>query len=131
MSLVRICKADGCYCKTSDKSGYCERHLWMERADQEKKRQGFFRGAPSSSLYNSSRWRKASKEYLKSNPVCAKCGQPATEVHHVIPHRGDESVFWAESNWQGLCHMCHVEETKREARGRNQKLDPRRRKLWY
>jgi hypothetical protein len=25
----------------------------------------------------------------------------ATDVDHIIPHRGDKKLFWNESNWQG------------------------------
>jgi len=30
--------------------------------------------------------------------------KPATDVDHVIPHRGNRSLFWDEENWQALCH---------------------------
>lgn len=33
--------------------------------------------------------------------------EPATVVDHVIPHEGDEVLFWDESNWQSLCKTCH------------------------
>jgi 5-methylcytosine-specific restriction protein A len=37
----------------------------------------------------------------------------ATEVDHVIPHRGDPLLFWAISNCVGLCHAHHAEKTAR------------------
>ena len=38
----------------------------------------------------------------------------ATDVDHVIPFRGDMSLFWDESNWQALCHRHHSMKTRRE-----------------
>ncbi|EXU58072.1 HNH endonuclease family protein [Acinetobacter baumannii 24845_10] len=31
----------------------------------------------------------------------------ATVVDHIIPHRGDQEIFWDEMNWQALCSKCH------------------------
>jgi len=36
---------------------------------------------------------------------------PATVVDHIIPHRGDERLFWDETNWQPLCKQCHDKKT--------------------
>lgn len=41
----------------------------------------------------------------------------ATVVDHIIPHRGNEELFWDEDNWQGLCKRCHDRKTWREKRG--------------
>ncbi len=37
--------------------------------------------------------------------------KPATDVDHVIPHRGNEQLFWDEENWQALYHECHSRKT--------------------
>lgn len=52
-------------------------------------------------------WQKARAAFLKAHPRCAMCGQPATVVDHVISHRGDQKLFWRQSNWQPLCTPCH------------------------
>ena len=39
---------------------------------------------------------------------------PATLVDHVIPHRGNEALFWDESNWQSMCDACHSRKTATE-----------------
>ncbi|MBM4072831.1 MAG: HNH endonuclease [Planctomycetes bacterium] len=57
-------------------------------------------------------WRKASKLFLLAHPLCADCesnGQvvAAQVVDHIIPHRGDQVLFWDEGNWQPLCKTCH------------------------
>ena len=31
----------------------------------------------------------------------------ATVVDHRIPHKGDEGLFWDESNWQSMCKPHH------------------------
>jgi len=28
-------------------------------------------------------------------------------VDHIVPHRGDQQLFWRRSNWQPLCHDHH------------------------
>ena len=50
-------------------------------------------------------------------PVMSQCylenrATPATLVDHVVPHRGDADLFWAElTNWQSLCASCHARKT--------------------
>lgn len=62
-------------------------------------------------LYNQ-QWRRARKVFLQEHPLCRlhrERGQivPATVVDHRIPHRGDPTLFWDRTNWQGLCKTCH------------------------
>jgi 5-methylcytosine-specific restriction endonuclease McrA len=61
-------------------------------------------------------WRKARAEYLLSNPSCRMCGNPASVVDHVIPHRGDKRLFWHRANWQPLCQPCHDSVKQRQER---------------
>lgn len=61
--------------------------------------------------YNS-RWQKARATYLRSNPLCVECDRQgrttsAVIVDHIIPHRGDQELFWDKTNWQALCKRCH------------------------
>lgn len=65
------------------------------------------------------RWRKAREGWLAQHPLCAECEKrdrirPATDVDHIIPHKGDMALFWDRSNWQSLCHACHSRKTARE-----------------
>ena len=74
--------------------------------------------SPSERGYDS-RWRKARKRFLAAHPLCVECMKEgryvkATDVDHVIPFRGDMSLFWDESNWQALCHRHHSMKTRRE-----------------
>lgn len=54
-----------------------------------------------------SRWEQARLDFLKRFPACRFCGEPATVVDHIKPHRGDMRLFWRRSNWQSLCTHCH------------------------
>lgn len=65
-------------------------------------------------------WDKQAKNYLRRNPLCRICNRvkitkQAKQVDHIIPHKGDASLFWDQDNWQGLCDRCHLRKTKREA----------------
>lgn len=68
------------------------------------------------------RWQKARKQYLAEHPLCVMCEHKgittaANTVDHIVPHRGDQRLFWDESNWQALCAPCHSgEKQKQEAR---------------
>lgn len=68
-----------------------------------------------------SRWDKYRKWFLSQpeNAVCKMpgCNQPATVVDHVVPHKGNQELFWLESNHQGLCKRCHDSKTAREDGG--------------
>lgn len=60
-----------------------------------------------------SRWQQARLSFLAANPLCVECKAAgviteATTVDHVIPHRGDQSLFWDVNNWQSLCTHHHA-----------------------
>jgi len=67
------------------------------------------------------RWRRARAAFLAEHPLCAACQAlgrvvPATVVDHVVPHRGDQRLFWDQSNWAPACKRCHDAKTAREGR---------------
>lgn len=71
------------------------------------------------SRYADPRWQHARRAFLREHPLCCDCGElgavvEATDVDHVVPHRGDPKLFWDRSNWQALCHECHSRKTARE-----------------
>jgi 5-methylcytosine-specific restriction protein A len=110
-----ICRRAGCGALL-DSPGYCPQHTNSQRraADAERK--------TSSERGYGYRWQKARHTYLKNNPLCVGCEKlgmvrAATEVDHIIPHRGDQALFWDTSNWQGLCKPCHSRKTAREDGG--------------
>jgi 5-methylcytosine-specific restriction endonuclease McrA len=43
----------------------------------------------------------------------------STIVDHVVPHEGDQGLFWDTDNWQALCKPCHDSwKQKQEAAGK-------------
>ncbi len=129
----RPCAHPGCMDWVT-KGSYCDRHYaeWQERrrqmrdearkkylADCDARRQNASRRG-----YNSA-WNKARRSYLIKHPICVECGKPATEVDHIIPHKGDYSLFWNAENWQSLRHECHSRKTYREVTQARTKPQPR------
>ena len=71
------------------------------------------------------KWRKQRNYFLQSNPLCIMCKHigmvtAATVVDHVIPHNGNEKLFWDINNWQPLCKKHH-DSDKRKIDNRNTK----------
>jgi 5-methylcytosine-specific restriction protein A len=82
------------------------------------------RGSARERGYNT-RWDKARKTYLMSHPLCVMCKRdgrvtPATVVDHIVPHKGDQQLFWDTANWQSLCAPHHNRDKQWEERGRFQ-----------
>jgi 5-methylcytosine-specific restriction protein A len=75
------------------------------------------RGSAASRGYGR-RWQAASSQFKADNPLCVEClkdgiVEAAFAVDHIIPHRGDQRLFWATSNWQSLCRTHHSRKTAR------------------
>lgn len=69
------------------------------------------------------RWQKCREAYLVRHPLCVFCEKAnrieiATVVDHIVPHKGDQKLFWDRSNWQGLCKACHDGDKKLIESGR-------------
>lgn len=99
------CGFPGCPALTDNK--YCDEHAKFYVNERASAAERGYDG----------RWRKARARFLKVNPLCVSCQLEnklvkATVVDHVIPHRGDEKLFWDESNWQALCKKCHDRKTR-------------------
>lgn len=98
----RPCRHVGCPNLSYDV--YCDQHRKQYARDNATKR-GY-----------GSKWRAARGRFLRKNPLCTICQSnfkltPATVVDHILPHRGDQKLFWDENNWQPLCKTCHDEKT--------------------
>lgn len=68
------------------------------------------------------RWQQLRRTLLLLNPICAICLKngritQATEVDHIIPHKGDMLLFWDTHNMQNLCETCHARKTANEDGG--------------
>jgi hypothetical protein len=58
------------------------------------------------------KWQRRRRLWLLNHPLCRYCEEQnrvtgATVVDHIIPHRGNATLFWDETNWQSLCKDCH------------------------
>lgn len=78
--------------------------------------------SPYHRLYNTTRWRKCRALFLVKHPLCVYCQKQgrtteAAIVDHIKAHKGDEQLFFAESNWQPLCRDCHDRVKQREELG--------------
>lgn len=104
---LKPCKHPGCPELTA--GDYCEKHIKLHQRPSAKARGYDYK------------WQKASKKFLKAHPFCEYCKKEsrlvkATVVDHITPHRGEQKLFWDESNWQALCKKCHDQKTMTEDR---------------
>jgi len=75
------------------------------------------------SWYNSRQWKANRLAQLRAEPLCSYCAKrdkitPASVADHVIPHKGDEGMFW-HGKLQSLCKFCHDSVKAREESGKN------------
>ena len=103
----RPCRFPGCPGFCEQGQVFCKEHMaWS--GDR-------LRGGADACGYDA-RWRKARALYLRQYPLCVLCHAegkvvPATVVDHIIPHRGDQKLFWDQANWAALCKECHDRKT--------------------
>ncbi|WP_158963925.1 HNH endonuclease signature motif containing protein [Chachezhania sediminis] len=121
-ALLKICAAPGCEEFADAGGARCARHQKeqdVRRAAQKAAAQATPHAAAARALYADPRWKSAARAFLARHPLCGDCGElgviePATDVDHIVPHKGDRRRFWDRSNWQPLCHRCHSRKTARE-----------------
>lgn len=112
----RPCREPGCVAYALPGESRCAKH-YMPRAKPRSRQAKAWRKE-----YGTARWRDARAAYLERHPLCVVCkgrGElvSAAVVDHVIPHRGDMTLFWDEKNWQALCKRCHDSKTAKEDGG--------------
>lgn len=113
----RPCRAQGCRSLHRNANGYCDRHTERAKSHvREKPRES------SAARGYGYKWQQARAGFLAKHPLCVRCqalGRVviATDVDHVIPHKGDMALFWDRSNWQSLCAPCHSAKTASEDGG--------------
>lgn len=60
-------------------------------------------------------WKRLRALVLGSHPICVACHMaPATHVDHIVPHRGDDRLFFDPANLQALCRSCHSSKTAKQ-----------------
>lgn len=107
---MRKCRHPGCHVLTA--GGYCPKH---KPAVASRKA-----SAAWHYLYTDPRfhWAEHRRDQLIREPWCRECARhglrtPATDVDHIVPHRGDAGLF-AHGELQSLCHSCHSRKTLAE-----------------
>lgn len=119
------CAFPGCYVVVDAPRSYCKRHeaygvqqAAKRIADAKAPR---WAGAerPNDALYNTARWRKESKAWVKEHPECTVCGTTLEPtVDHIVAPKGNDELFWDHDNWQTLCRYHHNQKTSAENRKR-------------
>lgn len=103
LAAQRPCLRPGCRERAS-RGDWCERHRPKPAP----------KDGPSPYNY---RWQQVRLIYIAQHPVCVSCGELATDVDHITPHKGHaDPLFWDTANYQALCHACHSRKTRRQAR---------------
>lgn len=110
---LKPCSKRGCPNLTRER--YCDDHKQLNNCYDTN------RGSAAQRGYGA-RWRKARAYYLFQNPICVRCGDIATVVDHIVPHKGDMNLFWNLNNWQPLCKTCHDRKTVKEDGGFGNKI---------
>lgn len=109
------CGHIGCRAMAVPTTGRCAKHQGeIKQRDRD-------RGSAAKRGYGH-KWRQARDEFLSAHPLCVDCQRrdvltASSEVDHIVPHKGDLSLFWRRSNWQALCKPCHSRKTASEDGG--------------
>ncbi len=72
--------------------------------------------------YKLARWQRLRRTRLAEQPLCERCLEqeiiePATVVHHKVPHKGDEDLFWS-GPFENLCKPHHDSHGQLEDHGK-------------
>lgn len=103
---VSNCRHFGCTTPTT--ASYCDTHNKQARTTEP--------------LYKTHRWSMLKKRFKEEVILCASGalqGRPvvATDIDHIIPHKGMPLRFFDETNLQYLSVRAHSEKTALERRG--------------
>lgn len=112
----KICNYPGCSALINPNERYCTKH----KKEPEKPFSSAIRY--NELLYKTTRWKQLRKEILKRQSNCYYCGmsekETKLEVHHKIPPKGNEELFFDENNLVAVCGTCHKIITNIEIRER-------------
>lgn len=109
---LRPCRHPGC--SVLVRGGYCDEHQ-PKRIDQRSEESKSWRW-----MYQTAKWKDELRpEQLMREPFCRECARyglrvRATDVDHIVDHKGDWHVFCDATNLESLCHPCHSRKTARE-----------------
>ena len=105
------CAHPGCPALVEPGTHYCKEHKALHpEYTRSASRRGY-----------GSKWQRMSKAFLQKHPLCVECMKEdppkyvaATVVDHIVPHRGNQKLFWDKKNWQSLCKKHHDIKTLTE-----------------
>ena len=106
---LRPCKHPGCAELTRD--GWCRKHKPKHRRRTSAEYHGW---------YQLPIWTDDLRPaQLLREPFCRECAQRgmrtwATDVDHIVDHKGVWARFIDRENLESLCHSCHSRKTMRE-----------------
>lgn len=100
----------------------------VSRCPQHRRQQEQARGSFRERGYTA-KWDVAARRFRREFPLCgmrpnglapvmSKCHDehrltPAYQTDHVVPHRGDQTLFWdRDGNWQSLCRECGARKSQ-------------------
>lgn len=107
---LRPCRKPGCGRLTRD--GWCEEHRPKQAGRRE--------SAEWHRWYSLDIWTKDLRpRQLLREPFCRECAKRgdrvwATDVDHIVDHKGNWARFTDPNNLESLCHSCHSRKTMRE-----------------
>lgn len=131
MPLLTLCAYPGCHKPVPRGERYCDAHAKAgakRDAENEAKakaardaRRRQVRGTTAQRGYGG-RWQTLRKRFILQHPYCQECLKQgrlteATDVDHIVPHRGCAKLLFDEANLQSLCHECHSRKTAKEDGG--------------
>lgn len=117
---VKPCAHPGC--RELVRTGYCDKHRPKDRNRRSAE------AADWHTWYTLPIWVNDLRPMqLLNEPFCRECSRRAarenlphlarvraTDVDHIVPHRGIWSRFIDRTNLQSLCHSCHSRKTMAE-----------------
>ena len=108
------CHHQGCPRLVEVNERYCEEHAPLHKESVRPSR-------ANGAWYCTKRWQILRKNVLAEEPFCRECMKQgfavqATDVDHIISHKGNPELFWDRTNLQALCHSCHSKKTAKEDR---------------
>jgi 5-methylcytosine-specific restriction protein A len=110
---------------------YCAAHIIARGTDGTRTPEHqLHRNAEVRKLYGW-KWRAYSKRFLAKHPLCndpfdVHRGRvaPSQQVDHIVPHKGDKTLFWDTRNHQALCASCGGRKSAVEEGGRAHRTRP-------
>lgn len=120
--VMKLCCAPGCDEIAIGNGPHCDEHAAeaLARLNARRAKAKLGEVAQAGARFRTSkRWRCESERFLERHKFCADCAELgadvlASEVDHIVPHRGDARLMWDRENWQSLCKPCHSRKTARE-----------------